>query len=423
MRCERKVASQRPVARWERLSQLAPELSKDCRLLLELFPTVLDRVWPLNVKHRRELPNDIRDLSAALTCQRAELKGNYWHKPGWISAYLYYFLPWNLVRLCRLLPAWPLGQPESHNDCLPLLLDAGSGPLTFPLALWISRPDLRDRPLHVFALDSARQPLELGKALFEGLGEITDKKPWALKYATGPLESLAALAPRQTKAAKVLYPWLASAANVLNEIRPGKHGNDSAARLEDLLDAWAPLWQEGGRLLFIEPGTRLGGSLIMHMREAGIELGLQPIYPCTHSNGCPLFKSERPGLSSSWCHFVFSAQDAPQWLKELSQKAGLFKTFLTLAPLLLAKDSRAPVYPEGALPCRVISQVFPVQNMAARYGCSPRGLCLLYDSRDIYSGSLCLADVPAKAARDRKSGALIVEPWQGAHNGEHDKMS
>lgn len=37
----------------------------------------------------------------------------YWSSPAAVSAYLYYFLPWNLLRLTRLLAALPLSDPRA----------------------------------------------------------------------------------------------------------------------------------------------------------------------------------------------------------------------------------------------------------------------------------------------------------------------
>lgn len=394
--------------RWQVVSELLPELTPESRRILDLLPEALEKVWPLR-RHRRELPANIRELSAMLTCQRSELRHNYWNKPEWISAYLYYFLPWNLVRLCRLLPSLPLGSPEPRSDSsLPLLLDAGSGPLTVPLALWISRPEWRCLPVSLFALDASKQPLELGKALFASLGHLLDQPVWHTDFSTGPLEELARRAPHKNSAGVPLHPWLVTAANVLNELKSASQmqSEGSSDVFSRMLTAWAPLWQNGARLLYIEPGTRLGGATIMRLREAAIEAGLHPLSPCTHSRNCPLLETERPGLPRTWCHFIFSAQEAPDWLKDLSRKAGLFKTSLTLSPLLLTKESCAPR--KGPLPCRVISQSFPVQGGTARYSCTADGLGLMPDSRSACSGSLCMA-APGKE-RDGKSGAIILQP-------------
>lgn len=398
---------------WQKISELLPELDAQSAAILALLPQALEQVWPLTKAHKRQLPHAVRDLSAALTCQRSELRSNYWNKPAFVSAYLYYFLPWNLVRLCRLLPGIGLPEPQEKTNKLPLLLDAGSGPLTLPLALWICKPEWRAMPLSVFALDSSRQPIEIGKNLLAALAKICNQPTWPVRTKSGPIEALAKLAPESSKTGRELYPWLISAANVLNELKDkgqiDTEEDGSASRLGKLLIAWQPLWQQGAPLLFIEPGTRLGGTTIMRLRKAGLELGLLPISPCTHDRPCPLLRPERPEQSKTWCHFIFSAQAAPEWLKELSRKAGLFKTSLTLSPLLLVKEpSQKKELTEG-MPCRIISQAFPVAIGMARYGCCKAGLGLLPDSRLLESGACCLAKVAKDAVKDKKSGAVILE--------------
>ena len=146
---------------WPEPSPLLPSLSGDARKLLETLARALATVRPLRTAHRKALPRDIADLSRLLTVDRAELHHPYWGSPGLASAYMHYFLPWNIVRLARLLAALPLPDPRRWLDrgLRPWLLDAGSGPLTLPLALWLARPDWRSLPLGVLALDTAALPL------------------------------------------------------------------------------------------------------------------------------------------------------------------------------------------------------------------------------------------------------------------------
>ncbi len=66
------------------------------------FLRALRGVWPLNRAHRASLAADTAALSELLTVNRAEMRSPYWSSPAATSAYLYYFLPWNLIRLCRL---------------------------------------------------------------------------------------------------------------------------------------------------------------------------------------------------------------------------------------------------------------------------------------------------------------------------------
>lgn len=394
-----------------------PEEKSMWRATAELFPPLafapeLDAVhkaileaWPLGGKHLRSLPGDIRELSHLLTCERGQLKTPYWQRPAFVSAYLYYFLPWNLLRLGRLFAGLALPEPPEA----PLLLDIGSGPLTLPLALWLARPKWRALPIRVLALDSARQPLALGGKIFTALARRLAASPWQILPVTGPPENLSRYLPKDAK------PWLLTAANLLNELRPRQQshclpGMDDAEepaqdawqeRLEGLLLAWAPLLAQAP-LLAVEPGTRLGGNLIMRLRKAALEFGLTPLAPCTHAGGCPLLGG------NSWCHFVFGAADAPEWLKALARAARLHKTALSLAMLLMGPTAGAKAGATRVFPLRVVSQSFEARGEICRYGCAKPGLCLMPAARNLVSGSLTNARLAQPEALDAKSGAKVV---------------
>lgn len=400
-------------ARWQPLQQLFPGLSPDSRKFLELLPGALEKVRPLRGNHKKNLPDDIRELSQLLTRQRCELRRPYWMQPAFVSAYLYYFLPWNLVRLATLFTGLKLPAPGPEA----LLLDAGSGPLTLPMALWLARPDLRGKNIHVLALDNCHKPLELGQQIFMALAEITGQPAWPVRIACAPLPTLAQKA-RDCEG----KPWLLSCANVLNEL-PGfakgrrrslaeDEADGESGIFDDLLEAWSPLWREDefAGMLFVEPGTRAGGNAIMELRQCALESGLDVPAPCPHDRACPLMRQAQGnrGFGKAWCHFNFSAKDAPAWLRRLAGEAGLGKESLALSPLMLGRtntDSRQKTI-------RIISGPFPVPGLhgLCRYGCMAQGLALLEEAEALPDGALVSAPLPAKPARDAKSGAIIFSP-------------
>lgn len=418
-------------AAWAVEAELFPPLDA-AQAALERLPEALARVRPLSPAHRRSLPEDIAGLSRALTAERAELRRPYWSRPAFVSAYLYYFLPWNLVRLARLFRGLPLSPPGAGQGPA-LLLDAGAGPLTVPLALWLARPEWRALPIEVLALDSASQPLELGRVLFAAWGDVLGEPLWPVRLAKGPLESLAARV--QPLLAAGGRPWLVTAANVLNEVRPPRGARGGAAledgeedgaggaleeKLDRLLGAWAPLLAPGAQgngagarggspvLLFVEPGTRLGGSTLMRLRELALAGGLSALAPCTADTPCPLRRG-------AWCHFTFSPAGAPRWLAELSAAAGLGKRSLSLSPLLLgarAEETGAAPLPVASAPlARVLSSPFAVPGVdgLGRYACASCGLALLEEAGAVASGSLVRLGGEA-SRRDARSGARIFAP-------------
>lgn len=461
--------NQRPAARsfelgaWPAAKALFPPLSAETQRILDMLPEALTKVWPLNAGHKRSLPDDVAQLSRLLTTERAGLARPYWSSPASISAYLYYFLPWNLVRLTRLLASLPLADPRTvaPQGGEALLVDVGSGPLTLPLALWLARPEWRSAPVRVLAMDTSSQPLELGKTLMEVLGEMTGQPVWPVRVARAPLDQVVRQAAPLLSGGRA-RPWLVSAANVLNELRFGKKrsrgasaiededefdsldaedmdidGNPAAGeadgekpegcredRLDSFLESLSPLFDHAGSrgeatagspapvgpsLLFVEPGTRLGGSTIMRLRQLAVDGGLTALAPCTHQADCPLLRGQG---GRTWCHFTFGSEGAPLWLEDLSQASGLGKSGLSLSPLLLAAMPEAEAQTSSPLPARVLSAPFMVPGLAgrARYACSGKGILLLENAESLASGDELTVAIAAGAPRDRKSGALQVSP-------------
>ncbi|MDR1776470.1 MAG: hypothetical protein LBR31_01405 [Desulfovibrio sp.] len=404
------------------MNALFPSLPSAALANLNLLPEALKRARPLNAAQRRSLPEDAAALSCLLTTERAELRRPYWAFPPFVSAYLYYFLPWNLVRLARLFSVLPLPEP----DVGALLADIGSGPLSLPMALWLARPDMDSAPPQIFALDISPQPLELGRNLFAIWAELCGRRVWPVRIQRGAARGSArALSPLLSD--RRTHLWLMSAANMLNEgglgrakgaLARGESGGfrDGGSIRADLLRSFLALSRQGqSSLLTVEPGTRLGGKTVMALREQALEKGLAPRAPCTHSGQCPLQKGPR----RAWCHFTFEADGAPEWLEQLSRQAGLSKTALSLSFLLLrpkdeeraAPETRPKFSPQDrGTPARILSEPFMVPNLAgkARYACCQRGLALLENAGDMPQGAELRIDVRPDTPRDAKSGALIA---------------
>ncbi|MDR3167994.1 MAG: rRNA methyltransferase [Treponema sp.] len=390
------------------MKQLFPPLSVECRLL-DALPGLTDRVFPLAQRFRRSLSRDTAELSRLLTSGREERNQGYLGETPLLSAYLRYFLPWNIYRLCRLLPALPL--TLQGGDAV---TDLGSGPLTLPMALWISRPELRSLPLEFRCLDRTGAALEAGVKLFRALaGPDT---PWVLRTIRAPLGERI-----YGKAAQ-----LVSAVNLFNElfweISPGdRRGLKALAeRQSRLLNALAG---EGGSILVVEPGIPRSGEFLATLRSSLLDLGRPPLAPCPHDGPCPC----PGGAKTKWCHFAFDTAGAPEELDRLSLAAGIPKeravlSFLLNGPGTKPPDgSKEPPREGASLPVRILSDPFPLtapregQKTApsfGRYGCSARGLILVRGSREDVeqesAGDLLEVSLPGVEKRDPKSGALIV---------------
>jgi hypothetical protein len=427
------------------LSRPGPELAA----VLDTALAALAKAVPIPAGHRKDLPPAVRELSRILTSERGELSRSYWSAPRLASAYLYFFLPWNIFRLAWLLPGldMPL-RPGSR------ILDLGSGPLTLPIALWCARPDLRQTPLFFDCVDVAVKPMQYGRSVFYALAG--EDSPWRMFLTRSPVEKALRLAGKEAlRPIGGGYDCI-MAGNVLNELCAGgesailRLSGGLAGRLEELTGLAHGALLPEGRLFLLEPGTRFGGKLISLTRKNALRQGFVPLAPCTHDADCPM-------LERSWCHFTLPAHNAPVALRELSAKARLEKDSLALSCLLLLRNgplaatsamsgaepgsldelealyaeftvgdapskSPAPSSVADAPPLahttdaplarlRVISAPIRLPGSAkpARYACCAKGLALLPDAVRTPSGAYVTLPWPDKEQRDAKTGALILK--------------
>ncbi len=377
---------------------------------LQELPDILHKVMPMHARHRKTLHLAIEELSVRLTSERALLRQPYWGTPRLTAAYLWYFLPWNILRLTRLLHGLdlppPTPMPTKHDETVKprILVDMGSGPLSLPLALWLAKPEWHSIPLTIVCSDTAAQPLQLGQKIFELLAG--KHSPWRIVPRRCTVE---ATSHELHKIEGVV--WLIAAANVCNELktRPEQTMDE---RLFELVNKFSTHIYNvnDARLLFVEPGTRLGGKTIVSLREAGLECELHPVSPCpAHSLDCPLRDSK------TWCHFTFDTGGAPAWLTDLSRQAHLRKEALSLAFVLLQNNEAAQAHQltgRNQHEARIISAPFSVPGLAgqARYACTAQGLALLTQAAHIQQGALLnVFESQQKNSIDKKSGAFIVE--------------
>ncbi|MCA1949450.1 MAG: rRNA methyltransferase [Treponema sp.] len=408
------------------MTNLFLPLNEPVRTDLErLFP-LLEQLFPIPGRFRARLPQDVAELSRQLTSERPRRDAGYLGQKALLSAYLHYFMPWNVFRLCRLLPA--LDIELNAGDAV---TDLGSGPLTLPIALWMCRPDLREIPLEFRCLDRTAAILDAGKRIMQAL-----PSQWKIRTIRGSLGERI-----EGKPAK-----LVTAINVFNELFWDTHDGPRlvAERYGPVLSALAA---EEGLILIVEPGIPRSGEFISAMREGLLSLGRVPRAPCTHSAACPL-PGERRG--AKWCHFAFDTDEAPEALHRLSRAAGLPKERATMSFLLAgpplrgfrpgtagkaelagkaepagtagSAGSAGPVAIGHKLAFRVLSDPFPLGDKATfsreplllgRYACSEKGLVLLRGQAGRIQGLAAgaYAEVQGRdlqRERDKKSGAQII---------------
>jgi ribosomal protein RSM22 (predicted rRNA methylase) len=377
----------------------------DTKQILNSIPGLINKTFPIPGRFRSALPRDIAELSRLLTNNRGERSLSYLGRPNYLSAYLNYFLPWNLYRLCFLLPTLDINLSAGNK-----ITDLGCGPLTLVSALWITRPDLRAIPLEFNCIDRSSQVLDAGKKFFtalSGSGTNTDSL-WKINLIKKEINLQKGDSHKENAS-------LICAINVFNEMYEHlPHNNTEALRR---IAANAALFMqnkaaEGASVLTVEPGVPQSGKFISLLRDSFLELGCHPLSPCTHSTVCPLAPRHSTGKNKQrWCHFAFEAADVPKELKRLSAAAKLPKQRLVLSFLFTGKQKPASQR-TNETEIRIISDAFPLPgNNFGRYGCSAKGLVLLTGDKNSAEKMACgnsfCAELNDNGQRDEKSGALI----------------
>jgi len=398
------------------IRDISPQQNNDSiKHILKEIPSLLEKTFPVPQRFRSKLPHDIADLSRLLTNQRGQRSLSYLTRPNYLSAYLHYFLPWNICRLCLLLPDFNL-----RLDAGGVITDLGSGPLTFACALWISRPDLRNVPIEINCIDRSASALEAGKKFFKALcGENLKWKINLIKKEIDFRKSNSVSISGNNKTGK--KPSLVCAVNIFNEIYEKiPRSNIDALRLTAanaaVLLSNAVSDDPDAAIFIVEPGVPQSGKFISILRDELIKSGREPVSPCTHTASCPCLSHEK------WCHFAYNAENAPKELLRLSAAAKLPKARLVLSYLLTGPKGACHLQSEQRLhmkakkgdfhTLRVISDAFPLGADYGRYGCCEKGLVLLKGRKNIIektvSGSLVDVNINLKE-RDEKSGAYIGE--------------
>jgi len=391
----------------------ADKIADDAKAILEGFDDIIQSVRPLNAKQRALLASDIARLSRSLTSQRSERRVGYMNETTTLTAYAHYFTWWNLVRLTRLFASM---SAESFALCDgDACLDIGSGPLTLPIALYLSRPELRAKKLTWYCLDYSQNSLALGEDLFLAVAaRLGGDCGWKIIRVKGGIGTAI-----KQKAS------LVTCANMFNEsLGEGEANLELLAKKQALaLMSYADTGSEEQRktpaILVIEPGVPQSARFISLLRDALIRRSYGIIAPCPHFQACPMNgqRHTKNGRIGKWCNFAFStAENAPKRLLKLSMSAKLPKDRAVLSFVFARLNEKEP---NLTLPLfRVASDPIRLSDhRIGHYACTSDGLALIVEGKvldtKIESGDLIelygkMTEKDIRALpRDEKSGAFI----------------
>lgn len=392
------------------------QIPDDAKKILQDFDQIAQSSMPANSKQLVALPKQIRELSHQMTDDRGSRRLGYMNEKTFLASYVRYFMWWNLVRLTRLFANLDFDFLSDGDVCL----DIGSGPLTLPCALWLSRPDLRKKKLVWYVMDISQLALSLGEEIFLSVAAATGGEPWKIVRVKGPLGTAV-----KEKAAFV------TCANMFNEIlqKQSEPPDFLAKKYSQSLFKYLDFGEQVSPAIFLaEPGTPGSGRFVSLMRDAFIRRGLFAAAPCPHQQNCPMDgrRLGKGGATGKWCNFAFDTDDAPKKLLALSAKAGIPKERAVISFVYARAQSDATEAAGKSKTCggllRIASDIIrlpaaePGQKpRIGHYACSEQGLVLALSKggHRVYSGDLIEIENAGKPksgpARDAKTGALIVE--------------
>ena len=394
-------------------------IPRDAINIIENFDSLVQNIRPLNSRQLQQLPQNIRSLSQQMTSDRASRRLGYMNDNSQLSSYVRYFTWWNLVRLTRLFSNLPEAAfPEEDTVCL----DLGSGPLTVVTALFLARPELREKKLTWYCLDVSAASMAFGEDIFLSVCARLNVQPWQIIRVKGSFgEAL------KQKAAFI------TCANMFNELDQATD-MPPEFKVKKYYEQLVRYSQKDSRFLLIEPGVPKAARTLSLLRERFIKGGYCISSPCPHANMCPMSGfGAYTGSKNKWCNFAFSTEEEgagiPERLAKLSKAAKLPKDRATLS-FICAVPVQRPLRPLRPLrqaqgsqeDIRITSDELRLPNyMSGFYACTEHGLALVeLPSQNNtrlpkppfrpQSGDLIEVKkiTPESQHKDQKSGAIII---------------
>jgi SAM-dependent methyltransferase len=259
---------------------------------------------------------DVVELSRLFGEERSKRSSDYMTDPRLRAAYLAFFVPQYAAKVAGLLAMHERDGVLKLPDA-PRVLDVGAGPLSATLGVWLHKGALGAGSV---ALDLARKSLDAGATL---LAQLDVKARANVALVDAPL----------SRRPLPLGPFdLVVIAHVLNEVGDPRRAIEVRTQLvRDLAGTLAP----NGRVLVVEPATRVHGRALMAVRDALVDAGVPVLSPCRGARACPLLRT-----AGDWCHGDVDWSRPPKFAA-LEAAARLPKDVLKQSHVLVARPEDA----------------------------------------------------------------------------------
>ncbi|MBR4998545.1 MAG: hypothetical protein IKY10_01575, partial [Clostridia bacterium] len=391
---------------YKKISELfcVDRIPEDAKIVLENFDKIIQSIKPLNSKQLQQLPENIRELSHQMTDNRASRRLGYMNENIQLSAYVRYFVWWNLVRLTRLFS-------NLEEKCFPqedcFCLDLGSGPLTVVSALWLSRPELRNKNLTWYCLDVSQNSLSLGEDIYLS---IASKTP-PIQEGANPHWKIIRVKDSFGAFIKQKCGFI-TCANMFNELDQASD-MPPEFRVKKYFDQLKTYSEENARYLLIEPGVPKSARTLCLFRDRFLKANYDVTSPCPHADICSMdgFKAYT-GSKNKWCNFSFNTEDAPKKLQRLSELAKLPKERAVLS--FVSAVPKSPENESDEFLLRIVSDCFKLpKNKNGFYACSKIGTVVVSTEKqnEFKSGDLISVKIKKPVENlptDYKTGYKII---------------
>lgn len=377
------------------------KLPKDAINILDNFDNIIQGIRPLNTKQLAKLPKTIRNLSHQLTDERDRRHLGYMNNTEELSAYVRYFTWWNLVRLTRLFAN--MDAKDFHLNDKDYCLDLGSGPLTVVIALWLARPELREKKLTWYCVDISQGALALGEDLYLSIAAKTPPK----NESAEPNWNIIRVKGELGVSLKNKVSFI-TCANMFNELNQ-KTQSPTDILAKNHINSVLSYTTEKTSIFIAEPGIPSSAHFVSRVRDELISKKFNITAPCPHFEKCPMHgKNAKLGGQTKWCNFAFTTEKAPNRLLKLSNDSGIPKERAVLS-FVFANNFEKPTSTDKL---RIASDSFWLPgNLFGFYACNSKGLILLVNKskNNIQSGDLIDFELTqTKIYQDSKSNAKKI---------------
>lgn len=378
------------------------KLQKDAQAVLDNFDNIVQSIKPLNTKQIAKLPSSINNLSHQLTDQRDKRRVGYMNSTEELSSYVRYFSWWNLVRLTKIFSN--MKEEDFILNDNDFCIDFGSGPLTVVIALWLARPELREKKLTWYCVDISQSSLSLGEDLYLSIAAKTPPK----NKEANPNWNIIRIKGELGTSIKNKASFITSA-NMFNEINQ-KSSLPTEQLTKNHIASILSYAKKDASIFIAEPGIPTSANFIALSRDEFISNNYKIISPCPHEKKCPMHGTHaKLGGKTKWCNFAFTTEKAPNKLLKLSNDANLPKERAVISFVFasnLYKNAK------NTLDLRIASDSFWLPgNNSGFYCCSNLGLILLVNKskHNLSSGSLLTIQLDSTQLKtDPKTQAKII---------------